>query len=60
MKNEHDDDMSAEVHEGAEGEADQFAVVAEDDEERAAEAETDRLHEMQQNLKEAEGEPDEE
>jgi len=60
MKNEHDDDMSAEVHEGAAGEADQYTVVVEDDEERAAEADADRLREMQHNLEKAEGDEPEE
>ena len=56
MTHEHDDDMNAEVHEGASGEADQYAVVAEDlDEREADEAETERLREMQRNLEQAEG-----
>jgi hypothetical protein len=56
MTHEHDDDMNAEVHEGAAGETDQYAVVAEDVEERDAdEAETARLLDMQHNLEQAEG-----
>ena len=55
MKNEHDDDMSAEVHEGPRGEADQYAEVADDIDERTAEAESERLLEMQHNLEQAEG-----
>ena len=55
MKNEHDDDMNAEVHEARSGRADQYAVVAEDVEERAADAESERLREMQHNLEKAEG-----
>jgi hypothetical protein len=56
MTHEHDDDMNAEVHEGASGEADQYAVVAEDlDERQADEADTERLLEMQRNLEQAEG-----
>ena len=35
--------------------ADQFAVVAEDDEERDEESERDRLREMEHNLEDAEG-----
>jgi len=56
MSREHDDDMTAEVGEGARGEADQFAVVEEDLEDRDAEAEQDRLAEMQRNLEKGEGE----
>jgi len=55
MSREHDDDMNAEVGEGAGGEADQFAVVAEDLEDRDVEAEEDRLTEMQHNLEKGEG-----
>lgn len=54
MSREHDDDMNAEVAEGALGEADRFAVVQEDLEDRDAEAEQDR------NLEKQEGEGDEE
>ena len=62
MSREHDDDMNAEVGEGARGEADQFALVQEDLEDRNAEAEQDRLAEMQRNLekREGDGEGDEE
>jgi hypothetical protein len=60
MSREHDDDMNAEVGEGARGEADQFAAVEEDLEDRDAEAERDRLVEMQRNLEKAKGEGDEE
>ncbi len=60
MTDEHDDDMSAEVHEGAGGEADQYAVVAEDLDERAAEGEAQRLREMQHNLEQAEGDESDE
>jgi hypothetical protein len=56
MKHEHDDDMTAEVHEGAGGEADQYVEVAEDIDERAAESDAERLREMQRNLEQAEGE----
>ena len=59
MSREHDDDMNAEVGEGALGEADQFAVVEEDLEERDADAEHDRLAEMQRNLERGEGDDDE-
>jgi hypothetical protein len=55
MKNEHDDDMTAEVHDNQQGEADQFPAVAEDVDERAADAERERLMEMQHNLEQAEG-----
>jgi hypothetical protein len=55
MAREHDDDMAAEVSEGAGGEADHYAEVAEDLDEREAAAERDRLREMQHNLAEAEG-----
>ena len=55
MTHEHDDDMDAEVAEGPQGEADQFAVVAEDVEERDADAETERLKEMEHNIEKAEG-----
>ena len=55
MTREHDDDMDAEVAEGAQGETDQYAVVAEDLEERDADAEADRLVEMQHNIEKAEG-----
>jgi len=58
MSREHDDDMTAEVGENAGGEADQFAVVAEDLDERDVEAEEERLKEMQHNLEQ--GEDDEE
>jgi hypothetical protein len=54
MSREHDDDMNAEVGEGARGEADQFAVVQEDLEDRDAEAEQGRLAEMQRNLEKGE------
>jgi hypothetical protein len=61
MAHEHDDDMTAEVHEGASGEADQYAIVAEDVEERQAdEAETERLREMKRNLERAEGDDSDE
>jgi len=60
MNDEHDDDMSAEVGETAQGEAEQYAVVAEDVEQREADAESERLREMQHNLDQAEGEADEE
>lgn len=56
MSREHDDDMTAEVGEGARGEADQFAGVEEDLEDRDAEAEQDRLAEMQRHLEKGEGE----
>lgn len=50
MASEHDDDMAAEVGEGATGETDTFAVVNEDLEERDADAsETARLKTMQEN-----------
>jgi hypothetical protein len=55
MKDEHDDDMNAEVHEAVRGEADQYVEVAEDVDARAAEAERERLREMQHNLEKAEG-----
>jgi hypothetical protein len=55
MDREHDDDMNAEVGEGAGGEADRFAVVAEDDDERDEEAERKRLLEMERNMTNAEG-----
>jgi hypothetical protein len=55
MTDEHDDDMSAEVGEGAGGEVDQYAVVEEDIDERTAAAERDRLRQMQLNLEQAEG-----
>ena len=55
MNAEHDDDMSAEVGEAARGEAEQFAVVAEDIEDREADEENERLREMQHNLEKAEG-----
>jgi hypothetical protein len=56
MTHEHDDDMDAEVHEGASGEADQYAVVAEDlDEREAAQAEDERLQDMRRNMEKAEG-----
>jgi len=58
MSREHDDDMTAEVGENAGGEADQFAVVAEDLDDRDVEAEEERLKEMQHNLEQ--GEDDEE
>jgi hypothetical protein len=38
MRSEHDDDMDPEVNEGAEGETEKYAVVAEDIEQRDAEA----------------------
>jgi hypothetical protein len=60
MNDEHDDDMSAEVGEVAHGEAEQYAVVAEDVEQREADAESERLREIQHNLDQAEGEADEE
>jgi hypothetical protein len=61
MRNEHDDDMEPEVNEGAEGETQKYAVVAEDIDQRDAEAaEVDRMHEMRNNLEKAEaGEVDE-
>jgi len=55
MTDEHDDDMSAEVGEGGRGEVDQYAVVEEDIDERTADAERDRLRQMQRNLEQAEG-----
>jgi hypothetical protein len=55
MDMEHADDMTAEVSESAGGEADQYSVVAEDDEERDAEAERKRLLEMEKNAAKAEG-----
>ena len=60
MNDEHDDDMNAEVGEAARGEAEQFAVVAEDVEQREADEESERLREMQHNLEKAEGDADEE
>jgi hypothetical protein len=61
MAHEHDDDMNAEVREGPSGEADQYAVVAEDLEERESdEAEETRLREMQRNLEQAEGDDSDE
>ena len=60
MNDEHDDDMSAEVGEAAHGEAEQFAVVGEDVEQREADEESERLREMQHNLEKAEGDADEE
>lgn len=61
MKNEHDDDMDLEVDEGAQGEAEKYAVVNEEIEERdAAAAEVDRMRELQDNLQKAEGEEVEE
>ena len=55
MSREHDDEMTAEVGEAVRGEADQFAVVAEDLEDRDAEAEEERLQQMQHNLEQGEG-----
>ena len=56
MTSEHDDDMAAEVGEGAAGETDTYAVVSEDLEERDADAaETDRLKTMQEDLHKSEG-----
>ena len=55
MDHEHDDDMDAEVAEGAQGEADQYAVVAEDVEQRDADAEAERLKQMEHNIEKAEG-----
>jgi len=55
MSREHDDDMTAEVGENASGEADQFAVVAEDLDDRDVEADEERLKEMQHNLEQGEG-----
>jgi hypothetical protein len=55
MGREHEDDMSAEVGETAVGEAYQYAVVAEDVERRDAEADENRLREMEHNLEKAEG-----
>lgn len=56
MGNEHDDDMDSEVSEGAEGETEKYAVVAEDIDERDAEAaEIDRTRELRNNLEKAEG-----
>ena len=60
MKDEHDDDMTAEVGEVARGEAEQYAVVADDIEQREADAESERLHEMEHHLEQAEGDADEE
>ncbi len=60
MNDEHDDDMTAEVGEAPRGEAEQFAVVAEDVEQREADDESERLREMQHNLEKAEGDADEE
>ena len=59
MNDEHDDDMNAEVGEAARGEAEQFAVVAEDVEQREADDESERLREMQHNLETAEADADE-
>ena len=51
MGSEHDDDMDAEVEEGAAGETQQYAVVAEDVEAREAEATAvDRSRELRRNL----------
>ena len=55
MNDEHDDDLSAEVGEDVVGEVDQYAVVDEDFDERAADTERARLREMQHNLEQAEG-----
>ena len=60
MNHEHDDDMTAEVGEVAQGEAEQYAVVADDVEQRDADADSERLREMQHNLEKAEGDADEE
>jgi hypothetical protein len=60
MNDEHDDDMTAEVSENAAGESDDYAVVAEDIEARDVDEENDRLHEMNRNLEEAEGDDVEE
>ena len=60
MNDEHDDDMNAEVSEAARGEAEQFAVVADDVDEREVDEESERLREMQHNLEKAEGDADEE
>jgi hypothetical protein len=56
VRNEHDDDMGPEVTEGAEGETEQYALVAEDiDERESEEAEVNRMREMRNNLEKAEG-----
>jgi hypothetical protein len=55
MNDEHDDDMSAEVHEGAQGEADQYAVLDDDVDQRAADLQAERLRQMERNLEKAEG-----
>ena len=56
MASEHDDDMAAEVGEGAVGEMDTYAVVNEDLEERDAEvSEAERLKKIQENLHKSEG-----
>jgi hypothetical protein len=48
--------MEPEVNEGAEGETETYAVVAEDIDQRDAEAaEIDRMNEMRNNLQMAEG-----
>jgi hypothetical protein len=61
MGNEHDDDMDAQVEDSAEGETQKFAEVAEDVEERDAEAaEVERMRGIQENLHEAEGDDVEE
>ena len=61
MGNEHDDDMDFEVDEGAEGETQKYAVVAEDLEDRDAEAaEMDRMREVRSNLQKGEGDEVEE
>jgi hypothetical protein len=55
MSHEHDDDLAAEVHEITGGEADQYADVDDDFEQRTDDAERERLLEMQHNLEQAEG-----
>jgi hypothetical protein len=56
MASEHDDDMALEVDETAAGEADKYAVVKEDLEQREGdESDSARLKKMQENLHQAEG-----
>ena len=54
MGDEHDDDMDLEVNEGLTGETEHYAVVAEDIEERDADAaEVERARESRDNLRKA-------
>ena len=54
MGGEHNDDMDLEVNEGLSGETEHYAVVAEDFEERQADAEEgDRARESRDALREA-------